>query len=390
MTAAPPNQLRVPAVFMRGGTSKAIIFHGRDLPKDEAARHWIFLRAIGSPDLGRRQLDGMGGGLSSLSKICIIDPPTRADADINYTFVQIPVTGEVPDYSANCGNMSSAVGPFAVEEGIVTAADGEAVVRIHNTNTGKIIESRFDVRGGQPVVEGDFVNPGVAGQGAAIRLDFLAPGGAATGRLLPTGRARDLLEDATLPAPLYVSLIDATNAVVFVLAETLGLTGYETPDELDTNHAVMDRLEAIRRVAGVRMGLSPDTEAAGRSAGSPKIALVAAPRAYRTTVGQSIAADDFDVAVRMISMGQAHRAVTLTGAMCTAVAAGIAESSVADIARPPDLGILRIGHASGVIPALARVDRAGNDWKVERVTVFRTARRLMEGRVLVPPRPPGW
>ncbi|PWK59100.1 2-methylaconitate cis-trans isomerase PrpF family protein [Roseicyclus mahoneyensis] len=382
-----PTKIRVPAVFMRGGTSKAIMFHGRDLPEDEADRHWLFLRAMGSPDPGKRQLDGMGGGLSSLSKVCVIAPPSRPDADVDYTFVQIPVSEGAPDYSSNCGNMSSAIGPFAVEEGLVTPPDGEAVVRIHNTNTGKIIESRFEVRGGQPLDMGDFVNPGVAGTGARIQLDFLDPAGAATGRLLPTGLPVDVLEVSGLPAPLEVSLIDATNAVVFLRAEALGLTGYETPAQIEADDKIMAKLEAIRCAASLRMGLTQTLSEAGLRAGSPKIAMVAAPRAYRTTVGDAVAEGEFDLSVRMISMGQAHRAVTLTGSMCSAVAAALPETCVAAVARPTQGGILRIGHASGVMPAMARVHGADDAWQVERATVFRTARRLMEGMIVIPPRP---
>jgi 2-methylaconitate isomerase len=384
MGAPTARQLRIPAVFMRGGTSKAIIFHARDLPEDEGERHRIFLRAIGSPDPGKRQLDGMGGGVSSLSKICVIGPPTRLDADVDYTFIQIPVTTAIPDYSANCGNMSSAIGPFAIEEGLVSAADGQAVVRIHNTNTAKIIESRFEVQDGVPLVEGDFVNPGVAGTGAQIQLDFLDPGGAGTGRLLPTGNVVDRLEDPNLNTPVMASLVDATNAVVFVQAEALGLTGYETPDQLEGNPEVMARLEAIRCVASVRMGLTRTTEDAHTLAGSPKIAVVASPRSYISTAGETIPADAFDIAVRMISMGQAHRAVTLTGAMCTAVASGIAGSCVADALRAGGTDRIRIGHSSGVMPVKARVSHGPTGWTVERATVFRTARRLMEGMILVP------
>lgn len=381
------RQMRVPAVFMRGGTSKAIIFHDRDLPEANAERHRIFLRAIGSPDQGRRQLDGLGGGVSSLSKICVIGPPTRPDADVDYTFIQIPVTTDVPDYSANCGNMSSAIGPFAVEEGLVPASDGEALIRIHNTNTAKIIESRFEVRDGLPLVEGDFVNPGVAGTGARIQLDFLDPGGAATERLLPTGRVIDVLEVPGLDRSVTASLVDATNAVVFVPAETLGLSGYETPDEIEAHADVMTKLEAIRRAASVRMGLAPDIAAACRLAGSPKIAMITSPRSYISTAGEAIAAEDHDIAVRMISMGQAHRAVTLTGAMCTAVASGIFGSCVAAIGRLGQGDLIRIGHASGVMPVKAQVTQGTAGWEVASATVFRTARRLMEGHILVPPPP---
>lgn len=381
------NQLRIPCVFMRGGTSKALVFHGRDLPSNIEERHRIFLSAMGSPDPGKRQLDGMGGGLSSLSKICVIDPPSRPDADVDYTFVQVPVTDGPPDYSSNCGNMSSAIGPFAVEEGLVQRPDGEAVVRIHNTNTGKIIESRFAVRDGLPMVTGDFVNPGVAGKGARIRLDFVDPAGAATGRLLPTGNPSDLIEVPGLPGPIAVSLIDATNPVVFLRAETLGLTGYETPEEIEGTPGLMDGLEAIRCAGSMAMGLTPTMEAAHARAGSPKIGMVASPRAYRSTAGETLSATDFDIAIRMISMGQAHRAVTLTGSMCTAVAAALPGTCVADLAHPPQDGILRLGHASGVMPAMARVTRTDDGWHVAHATVFRTARRLMDGHVTVPPRP---
>lgn len=379
------KQLRIPCVFMRGGTSKALVFHGRDLPNDVEERHRIFLSAMGSPDPGKRQLDGMGGGLSSLSKICVIDPPSRPDADVDYTFVQIPVTDGPPDYSSNCGNMSSAIGPFAVEEGLVQCPDGEAVVRIHNTNTAKIIESRFEVRHGLPMVTGHFVNPGVAGTGARIRLDFVDPAGAATGRLLPTGNPADLIEVPGLPAPIAVSLIDATNPVVFLHAEALGLTGYETPEDIEAAHGIMDALEAIRCAGSIRMGLAVTMEDASKRAGSPKIGMVAAPRAFRSTAGESLQADDFDISIRMISMGQAHRAVTLTGSMCTAVAAALPGTCVADLARPPQGGILRLGHASGVMPAMAHVEPTGKGWRVAHATVFRTARRLMEGCVTVRP-----
>jgi 2-methylaconitate cis-trans-isomerase PrpF len=182
------------AVFARGGTSKALIFHVADLPAERSQWDRLFLRAIGSPDPYGRQLDGMGGGVSSLSKVCIVGPPTRPDADVDYTFAQVQVREARVDFSGNCGNMSSAIGPFAVDEGLVKAGDGEATVRIHNTNTGKIIRSTFQVAEGRSVDEGDLIIPGVSGSGAPIRLDFIDPGGASTGKLMPTGRATDTIE----------------------------------------------------------------------------------------------------------------------------------------------------------------------------------------------------
>ncbi len=187
------KQVGLRAVFMRGGTSKAVMFRADDLPRDRAQWAPIFLGVIGSPDANGRQLDGMGGGVSSLSKVCVVGAPTRSDADVDYTFAQVSVTGATVDYSANCGNMSSAIGPFAIDEGLVTAAGDEAVVRIHNTNTKKIILARFAMDGDRAAVDGDFVLPGVAGSGAPVRLEFLDPGGAGTGRLLPTGNMVDQL-----------------------------------------------------------------------------------------------------------------------------------------------------------------------------------------------------
>ncbi len=381
------RQRRLPVVFMRGGTSKALVFHERDLPAGDRLRDAIFLAAMGSPDPTLRQLDGMGGGVSSLSKVCIIAPSSRADADIDYTFAQIGVRDADVDYTANCGNMSSAMGPFAVEEGLVTPEGGAATVRIYNTNTRKLITSSFAVADGVPVVEGDFVNPGVAGQGAPIRLDFHDPGGAATGRLLPTGRPADVFEHADLPGPVRVSMVDATNPCVFVSAADLGATGHESAAAIDADAGLMERLELVRRLACVAMGLAPDLAAAAGVRALPKVALVAPARDYRLASGDAVPAGGYDVAVRMISMGQAHRAIPLTGAMCTAVAAEIAGSTVHDAragAQRRADGSFLIGHSSGLRPVAADVASEGNGWAARSVTVFATARRLMEGNILVP------
>jgi len=223
----PPKSIR--AVFMRGGTSKAIIFREQDLPAGDDARDALFLSALGSPDPNGRQLDGMGGGVSSLSKACIVGPPSRPDADVDYTFAQVEIGTAKVDYASNCGNMSAAIGPFAVEEGLVDAPrDGLAVVRIHNTNTGKIIVAQFPVEGGRLVADGDLALDGVAGTAAPIRLDFTDPGGAGTGRLLPTGRTADALDVPGLGA-LRVSLIDAANPAVLVEAASVGMDGTESP-----------------------------------------------------------------------------------------------------------------------------------------------------------------
>src|ERR1700761_5575836 len=239
------SQTKIRATFMRGGTSKAIVFNRQDLPADPA--HWdpIFLAVMGSPDPNGRQLDGMGGGLSSLSKVCVVGPSTRPDADIDYTFGQVSVKTAAVDYSANCGNMSSAMGPFAVGEGLAEApVNGDAVVRIHNTNTGKIIVARFPVNDGEVETEGDMAIDGVGGRGAPVRLEFIDPGGTRTGRLLPTGRPRDSLEIPGL-GTVEVSLVDAANPCVFVAATALGKQGNEMPDALEGDPVFLGRMEAI-------------------------------------------------------------------------------------------------------------------------------------------------
>jgi hypothetical protein len=365
-------QQRIRAVFMRGGTSRALFFHERDLPPPGEARDRMLLAALGSPDPYGRQLDGLGGGISSLSKACVIGPPTRGDADVDYTFAQVHVAKPVVDYTGNCGNCSAAVGPFAVDEGLVPAVEGETVVRIHNTNTRKLLVARVPVAGGEAAVAGDYELPGVPGRGARIALDFLDPGGAATGRLLPTGRARDVLEG--VPA----SLVDATNPMVFVRARDLGLSGSETPADLDADQAVGARLEALR-TAGARLMGIPE------SAATPKIALVAPPTVGLLAIdGTAYGRESVDLLGRVISMGNCHRAFALTAAMCLAVAARIPGTVVQECAAAPEASDLRLGHPSGVLRIAATVvSRGGEPW-AERVTVYRTARRLMEGFVRIP------
>lgn len=364
------TQQRIRAVFMRGGTSRALFFHEEDLPHPGPARDRILLAALGSPDPYGRQLDGLGGGISSLSKACIIGPPTQNGADVDYTFAQVDVKTAVVDYKGNCGNCSSAVGPFAIDEKIVPATDGEAVVRIHNTNTRKMIVAHVPVRDGEAAVQGDFELAGVPGLGARIALDFLDPGGAGTGRLLPTGRARDVVTG------VEASLVDATNPMVFVRAADLGLTGTETPAALDADRALSARLEAIRVEGAARMGI-PGSDAV------PKIAVVAPAAPFTALDGTRYAADAVELIARIISMGNCHRAFALTGAMCLAVAARLEGTVVHECARQ-GAGDIRVGHPSGVLPVAAAVaTRDGQPW-AERVTVYRTARRLMEGSIRIP------
>lgn len=370
----------IPAVFMRGGTSKAIVFKGSDLPTDRTLRDKIFLHVLGSPDAYGRQLDGLGGGLSSLSKAVIVDRSSRDDADIDYTFVQIAVDKPVADYGSMCGNMSAAVGPFAVDEGLVVVSDGEADVRVHNTNTSKIFHATFPVQNGRAVETGDFLIPGVSTRGACVRLDNLDPGGAVTGHLLPTGRPIDRLSVEGV-GEIEASLVDASNPVVFVRASDLGCTATENPADLDGNAALMACLENIRRAAGVAMGMA---DAPGKvPLSNPKVAIVAAPAPFRSLDGAEHAAENYDIAIRIISMGNTHRAVTLTGAMCLAVAARIEGTIPNQLARQG--ARLRIGNPSGLLPVAADVATSADGKPIARSAVtFRTQRRLMQGAVPVP------
>ena len=376
-------QRPIPAVFMRGGTSKAIMFHARDLPADRAAWPALFLAAMGSPDPYGRQLDGMGGGVSSLSKVCVLAPSAREDADIDYSFFQIQVKEARVDDRGNCGNMSSAVGPFAVDEGLVPALGETAVVRIYNTNTRKLIHAHFPLDDGRARVGGDLAIPGVAGTGAPVRLDFLSPGGATTGRLLPTGQARDRLEVPGLGA-IEVSMVDAANACVFVRAADLGLTGRELPDAIEANAPLLAKLETIRRAASVAMGIAPSLEAAGGIRVVPFIALVSPPAASPMLTGETLAAEAIDLTARVMSNGQPHRALPLTISLCTAVAARIDGTVVAEMAGPV-AGDLRIGMPSGVLTVAADVVReASGEWVARSGAFYRTARRLFDGRVWAP------
>ena len=376
----------LPAVYMRGGTSRALFFHARDLPADRAEWDPIFVAATGSPDPNGRQLDGMGGGISSLSKVAVIGPSSRPDADVDYTFGQVAVDAPVVGYRANCGNISSAVGPFALDEGLVPASGDTAEIRVHNTNTGKIIVARFPLQDGRLASEGAFALQGVAGTAAPIRLSFLDPGGAATGRLLPTGRALDTL-DVPGHGRIEASMVDAANPPVFVAADALGLTATETPDALAADPARIATFEAVRVAAALALGIvATPEEARTRVRNLPLVALLAPPRDAPTAAAMLREAD-MDILVRMISAGQPHKATPLTGAMCLAVAARIPGSLPARLARSraPEED-LRVGHPSGILPLAARTRMEAGEAIAEEAVVYRTARRLMEGRVLFRPR----
>lgn len=378
------TQESLPAVFMRGGTSKALMMHRRDLPENQDDWTAIFTAAMGSPDPYGRQLDGMGGGVSSLSKVCIINPSEHPDADVDYTFAQVQVKDARVDYRGNCGNMSSAVGPFAVDQGLVKAGEGKTTVRIFNTNTQKIIHSTFETQNGHTRYGGDLAIPGVSGTGSAIKLDFVQPGGATTGKLLPTGNVIDTL-DVPGVGTLEVSMVDAANAAVFVRAQDVGLSGLELPDQLESDTEMLAKLDAIRVQASVKMGIAPDVDSARKITIVPFVCIVSPPADNPTLSGETVPAADIDLVARVISNGQPHRALPLTISLCTAVAARITGTVAAQALSPSaSNGALRLGMPSGVLTVGADVSQENGAWTAHAGSFFRTARLLFDGRVWVP------
>ncbi|MFP7571994.1 2-methylaconitate cis-trans isomerase PrpF family protein [Marivita sp. S2033] len=377
------SQTRIPAAFIRGGTSKAVVLKRADLPADETGWPALFAAIMGSPDPNMRQLDGMGGGVSSLSKICIIGPATRADADLDYTFAQVGIKDTTVDFSGNCGNMSSAVGPFAYDEGLVSGPrDGGALVRIHNTNSGKLIEARFAVRDGQAVVSGNLEIPGVAGTGAPVALDFLDPTDTDGRGAFPAGGVITPIE-LTDGRRIKATMIDAAMPSVFVRAGDVGGDTTALPEAIDADATLMARLEDIRCRASVAMGMTADPDAAAVRMATPKVAMVAPPATYSDLAGQTHAPDSHDLQIRMISAGQAHRAVPVTGALALACAAQ-GEGSVVAACLPDgaDPLNLRIGTPSGIVTVGAKRDaRTG---EITAARILRTQRRLMDGFVYIP------
>ncbi|GKZ76338.1 hypothetical protein AnigIFM56816_005318 [Aspergillus niger] len=366
------KQHHLPAAYYRGGTSRAIFFKQDDLPADKAKWDPIFRGVIGSPDPYGRQLDGLGGGISSLSKICVVGKPTHPGADIDYTFVSLGVKTPDVDYSSNCGNMISAVGPFAVDSGLVVPGLTSASVRIHNTNTGKIVHSSFPVVDGEAAASGEFAIDGVSGTAAPVQLDFVDPAGSRTGKLLPTGQVRDVFDG------VEATCIDVANPCVFVRAEDLEVEGNLTPEEITAHPGLLDRLDSIRRQAGVKMGLADTRETVPGSV--PKICLVSQPGTDTRAVEQKQTKEKVDLLVRALSVGQPHKAVPITVALAVASAARVSGSTVSQVVgekRVDEAGIT-LGHASGNLLVGATFDDEGT---LRFATVFRTARRLFEGRI---------
>jgi 2-methylaconitate cis-trans-isomerase PrpF len=384
------SQRQLKAAFYRGGTSKAVIFRKEDLPAGtppDNVAEWdrLFLSLMGSPDSAERQLDGMGGGVSSLSKIAVISRSDREDSDVDYTFAQVGIDKPVVSYRGNCGNISSAVGPFALDEGLVHSNDGQATVRIFNTNTGKKLLAQFAVENGRARVEGDYRIDGVSRSGSPIKLTFIEPAGAATGKLLPTGNVRDIL-DIGNGRKIEASLVDVANPIVIVDMDAVSPKrgGFDTAWFQSAEQRCL--LEDIRVAAAQAMGLVADEEAARvRLTNLPLVAVVRKPNSYRASSGAAVHSQDIDVVTQMMSMGTPHKASPLTGAICLAAACKIPGTIANAVASNEgiDREEFRIGHPSGVLQLTAVCESAAGTWRVPEAGVFRTARRLFEGYVLV-------
>lgn len=374
------DQIGIRCVLMRGGTSRGAFFHASDLPADPRLREQAILAVYGSPDV--RQIDGLGGADPLTSKVAIIAPSTRPDADVEFTFGQVRITEAMVDFTGNCGNMSAGIAPFAIDEALVEAVEPLTTVRIYLTNTGSVITSRVHVRAGIALTEGDAEVPGVPGTGSSIMIDF-GEGSSVLGRgLLPTGAAREAL--STPSGEVEVSIVDAGNPVVFVRPEAAGLGGTELPDDLEA--AVLDRLEEIRGAGAVRLGLVDAPErAAAITPAIPKLYVVSPPAAYTDLRGRRVERSDIDLIGRGLSMQLPHRAYAGTVAVCTAAAAGTEGTVVAElIGDRASGGPLRIGHPGGVMLVEGRVEVCPDGPVLKSAAIERTARRIMDGIVYVP------
>ena len=381
---------RIPCVIMRGGTSKAVFLKESDLPRDQCARDAAILRIFGSPD--RRQIDGLGGADPLTSKLAIIGPPRHdepraAGTHLTYTFGQVEITEPEIDFLSLCGNITSAVGVFAIEENLVTPREGLTSVRIYNTNLNRVLTVEVPVQDGRPIGHGTFSIAGVPGCGARILVDLAETAGGATGALLPTGNPIDRIV-VQGHGGIEASLVDIGNAHVFVRARDLGLTGTESAAEIDGNPKLRDLLERIRGAAAQRMGLIEDaSQSRARSPATPILGMLSPPADYRNDLtGATVRADDTDLVSRLMFMQQAHKTYAGTSTVCTGVASRLPGTIVHEVARTvsPDMIECRIGHPGGVIKTEVKVALAGNAYQVERATLGRTARRILEGYVFLP------
>ncbi len=371
-------------LIVRGGSSKAIVLLRKDLPVDPEVRDKVILSLFGSPDV--RQIDGLAGAQNLTSKLAIIGPPTRKDADVDYLFGQVQITKAYVDYNANCGNISSAIGPAAIHYGLVDPIEPKTTIKIHQVNTKSIIQAEVPVRNGHAEVQGDYVVDGVPGSGAHISLDFSDSAGAILKKgLLPTKKTKEQLEVAGI-GKLTVSIVDAANLVVFIRAEDVGLTGNESIIHLEQDHELIDRLESIRGTAAEYTGFLKDWKSVDfETFSNPYLALVKRPNPYALyTTNKVLDATEYHLYARLFANKLFHRAYPGTGTVATGIASKIDGSIVADLVAPT-VNPLRIGHPAGTIEVAAQVERAGTDFMIREAAYGRTARILIDGYAFLRP-----
>lgn len=387
-------QIKIPATYMRGGTSKGVFFRLEDLPEAAqnagAARDALLMRVIGSPDPYGKQIDGMGGATSSTSKAVIVARSTRPEHDIDYTFGQVSIDKAFVDWSGNCGNLSSAVGPFAISNGLIDASripeNGVVTVRIWQANIGKTIIAHVPITNGAVQETGDFELDGVTFPAAEVQLEFMDPaaeeeGGG--GAMFPTG---NLVDDLEVPGigTLKATMINAGIPTVFVNAEEIGYTGTELQDAINSDAKALAMLETIRAYGAMRMGLIKHIEDAAKRQHTPKVAFVAKPADYVSSSGKRVAAGDVDLLVRAMSMGKLHHAMMGTAAVAIGTAAAIPGTLVSLAAGGRSRDAVRFGHPSGTLRVGAQATEVDGEWSVTKAIMSRSARVLMEGWVRVP------
>jgi probable AcnD-accessory protein PrpF len=387
-------QIRIPAAYMRGGTSKGVFFRLQDLPERAqvpgAARDALLLRVIGSPDPYGKQIDGMGGATSSTSKTVILSKSLRPDHDVDYLFGQVSIDKAFVDWSGNCGNLSAAVGPFAISQGLVDAGrsprDGVATVRIWQANIGKTIVAHVPVTAGAVQETGDFELDGVTFPAAEVQLEFMDPAAeeeGGSGAMFPTGQLVDQLEVPGV-GTLKATLINAGIPTIFVNADAIGYTGSELQDAINGDAKALAMFETIRAHGAVRMGLIRQVDEAARRQHTPKVAFVAPPADYRASSGKRVAAGDIDLLVRALSMGKLHHAMMGTAAVAIGTAAAIPGTLVNLAAGGGPRTSVRFGHPSGTLRVGAEARLVDGVWTVTKAIMSRSARVLMEGWVRVP------
>lgn len=389
----PQPQLRIPATYLRGGTSKGVFFRLEDLPpaaqQPGAARDALLLRVIGSPDPYGKHTDGMGGATSSTSKCVIISPSSQPGHDVDYLYGQVSIDSAFVDWSGNCGNLSSAVGPFAIAHGMLDSSrlprNGQAVVRIWQANIGKTIIAHVPMADGQVQEYGDFELDGVTFPAAEIPLEFVDPADDGDGgAMFPTGNLVDVLEVPGIGA-IEATLINAGIPTVFVRAGDLGLDGTELQPAINGDAALLTRLEALRTAGALRMGLIERAEQAATRQHTPKVAFVAPPADYLASSGKPVPAGEIDLLARAMSMGKLHHAMMGTAAVALATAAAVPGTLVNLAAGGGERHAVRFGHPSGTMRVGAEVACVDGHWQVRRALMSRSARVLMEGWVRLPP-----